>query len=86
MLVGASIGISHYPADGTSAEALMLNADAAMYAAKSGEHPSWLHYQDLLAARTRTACAQTTHEPDIAQDSEADAERVGRVPAQEIPD
>ena len=36
MVVGASIGISQYPADGASAEMLLLNADAAMYAAKSG--------------------------------------------------
>ena len=40
MTVGASIGISRFPADGTSAEELLLNADAAMYAAKSGAHRS----------------------------------------------
>lgn len=33
--VGASIGISEFPADGMTAEDLLLKADAAMYAAKS---------------------------------------------------
>ena len=38
MTVGASVGISRFPADSTSAEELLLHADAAMYAAKlSGE-------------------------------------------------
>ena len=55
MMVGASIGISQFPTDGTSAEALLLHADAAMYAAKSGAEASWLRYQDLLEARRREA-------------------------------
>jgi len=50
MTVGASIGISQFPADGTSAEELLLNADAAMYAAKSGGECTWLAYRDLVAA------------------------------------
>ncbi|WP_354677055.1 putative bifunctional diguanylate cyclase/phosphodiesterase [Cupriavidus plantarum] len=32
--VSASIGVSRYPADGVTAEALVMNADAAMYRAK----------------------------------------------------
>lgn len=32
--VSASIGVSRYPVDGTTAEALIMNADAAMYSAK----------------------------------------------------
>ncbi|MCP3023541.1 putative bifunctional diguanylate cyclase/phosphodiesterase [Cupriavidus basilensis] len=32
--VSASIGVSRFPADGTTAEALIMNADAAMYRAK----------------------------------------------------
>ena len=34
--VGASIGISFYPNDGTDAETLQMNADMAMYEAKEG--------------------------------------------------
>ncbi len=34
--IGASIGIAVFPANGTTAEALLRNADAAMYAAKRG--------------------------------------------------
>ncbi|MGF7133508.1 diguanylate cyclase (GGDEF)-like protein [Paraburkholderia sp. EB58] len=84
MLVGASIGISHYPADGTSAEALLLNADAAMYAAKSGEHASWLHYQDLLDARTRGPRPQSAGQRDSSahneQADDEDTDRFGSAP------
>ena len=51
MTVGASIGISQFPADGRSAGELLLNADAAMYAAKSDGHCSYLRYQDLPDAQ-----------------------------------
>jgi len=51
MAVGASIGISQFPADGDSAEALLLNADAAMYAAKSGGSGAWLSYGELIDMR-----------------------------------
>ena len=55
MTVGASIGISQFPADGTSAEELLLNADAAMYGAKAAGECVWLSYQDLRAVhRSRT--------------------------------
>jgi diguanylate cyclase (GGDEF)-like protein len=50
MTVGASIGISQFPGDSTTAEALLLNADAAMYAAKSGGRCGYLRYQDLVDA------------------------------------
>lgn len=51
MAVGASIGISQFPDDSGTAEELLLNADAAMYAAKSGGRCAYLRYQDLLEAR-----------------------------------
>jgi diguanylate cyclase (GGDEF)-like protein len=53
MTVGASIGISQYPDDSGTAEELLLNADAAMYAAKSGGRCGYMRYQDVLEARLR---------------------------------
>jgi diguanylate cyclase (GGDEF)-like protein len=51
LTVGASIGISQFPMDGASAGELLLNADAAMYAAKSNGRCSYLRYQDLPGAQ-----------------------------------
>jgi diguanylate cyclase (GGDEF)-like protein len=51
MTVGASIGISEFPHDSGNAEELLLNADAAMYAAKSGGRCAYLRYRDLLDTR-----------------------------------
>jgi diguanylate cyclase (GGDEF)-like protein len=68
MAVGASIGISQFPADGDSAEALLLNADAAMYAAKSGGSGAWLSYRELIdLQRTRP-----TREPQRQIEREAE--------------
>ncbi|MEJ8800037.1 diguanylate cyclase [Trinickia caryophylli] len=47
--VGASIGISEFPTDGTTAEELLHKADAAMYAAKFQRCGSYRRYQELLA-------------------------------------
>lgn len=49
MMVGASMGISEFPADGGDAEALLGKADAAMYAAKTSQHRRYLCYQELCA-------------------------------------
>ncbi|MGS0891327.1 diguanylate cyclase domain-containing protein [Burkholderia stagnalis] len=46
--VGASIGVSEYPADGASAEELLVKADAAMYAAKASAQRACVRYQELL--------------------------------------
>lgn len=48
LAVGASIGVSEYPADGTSAEELLVKADAAMYAAKASAQSACVRYQTLL--------------------------------------
>ncbi|MGF6468351.1 diguanylate cyclase domain-containing protein [Paraburkholderia youngii] len=58
MTVGASIGISEFPHDSGNAEELLLNADAAMYAAKSGGRCAYLRYQDLLAMRLHEQAEQ----------------------------
>ncbi|ONZ06546.1 deoxyuridine 5'-triphosphate nucleotidohydrolase [Burkholderia cenocepacia] len=48
MAVGASIGVSEFPADGASAEELLVKADAAMYAAKASPQCVCVRYQDLV--------------------------------------
>jgi diguanylate cyclase (GGDEF)-like protein len=57
MTVGASIGISEFPHDSGTAEEMLLNADAAMYAAKSGGRCTYLRYHDVLEARRREQAA-----------------------------
>jgi diguanylate cyclase (GGDEF)-like protein len=70
MAVGASIGISQFPADGDSAEALLLNADAAMYAAKSGGSGAWLLYRELIEIQRARAARERQRQ------SESEAEKV----------
>ncbi len=62
MTVGASIGISEFPTDGTSAGELLLNADAAMYAAKLNEDCSWLRYQEMLETQKQRSASDTVGE------------------------
>jgi len=50
--VGASIGISIYPDDGESAEALVLRADAAMYAAKESGRNQYQFFKQEMNDRT----------------------------------
>jgi diguanylate cyclase (GGDEF)-like protein len=47
--VGASIGITLYPTDGTTYEELLVNADLAMYAAKSSGRNTFALYAAELA-------------------------------------
>ncbi|MDR8726340.1 sensor domain-containing diguanylate cyclase [Burkholderia pseudomultivorans] len=49
MAIGASIGVSEFPADGESAEELLVKADAAMYAAKATGQRACVRYQELLS-------------------------------------
>ena len=47
--VGLSIGGAVYPADGTDAKTLMINADAALYRAKAEQRTSVLFFQPEMA-------------------------------------
>ncbi|MPV66481.1 diguanylate cyclase domain-containing protein [Burkholderia sp. BE17] len=56
--VGASIGVSEFPADGSSAEELLVKADAAMYAAKASAQCAYVRYQDLVGGAAATDPAE----------------------------
>jgi len=50
--ISASIGITLYPADGASPEALVMNADAAMYRAKEQGRNSYQYFTREMNERT----------------------------------
>ena len=51
LAVGATIGIAVYPGDGDSAEALLKNADAAMYSAKESGRGRHAFYRSAMNQR-----------------------------------
>ncbi|WEN13564.1 EAL domain-containing protein [Rhodanobacter sp. AS-Z3] len=53
IVLSASIGVAGYPLDGTTAPALIANADAAMYAAKAEERNAFRFYTPMMHADTR---------------------------------
>lgn len=55
LTVGASIGITLYPRDGTDAAELLRNADLAMYRAKAEGRNGWRFFAAAMDARAREA-------------------------------
>jgi diguanylate cyclase (GGDEF)-like protein/PAS domain S-box-containing protein len=53
IVLSASIGIAGFPLDGDNALALIANADAAMYAAKTEERNAFRFYTPMMHADTR---------------------------------
>jgi diguanylate cyclase (GGDEF)-like protein len=53
MLVAGSIGVATYPADGTTPDALLESADAAMYRAKETPGNSWELFSGQMATDAR---------------------------------
>lgn len=53
IVLSASIGVAGYPLDGEDAAALIANADAAMYAAKTEERNAFRFYTPMMHADTR---------------------------------
>ncbi|MDI5987067.1 EAL domain-containing protein [Halomonas sp. M4R5S39] len=53
IFLGASIGISLFPEDGTTSEALIRNADTAMYRAKALKRNTWQRYTAALGEASR---------------------------------
>ncbi len=51
--VSASVGMALYPAHGDSAEALLRNADVALYSVKLGGRNGWRVYAPVMAEGTR---------------------------------
>lgn len=70
MNIGASIGISQYPQDGVDAEALLSSADAAMYAAKSDSHVTYLRYQDMLESQRLRSMLSMVSELERGKDGD----------------
>jgi diguanylate cyclase (GGDEF)-like protein len=52
LMIGATIGIAVFPADGQDAETLVKNADAAMYTAKQAGRSRHAFYQAAMNARS----------------------------------
>jgi diguanylate cyclase (GGDEF)-like protein/PAS domain S-box-containing protein len=69
LLIGTSIGISLFPVDGTDVDALMRNADAAMYHAKESGRGNYQFYSvELNAKANQRLQMENTLRQAIARD------------------
>jgi diguanylate cyclase (GGDEF)-like protein len=57
MSIGASVGITLFPSDGTSYEELLMNADLAMYAAKERGRNTFSFFTSEISEAARTTLA-----------------------------
>jgi diguanylate cyclase len=64
MVIGVSIGIAIFPADGGDAEALLRNADTALYRAKADGRGTYRMFEPAMDARLR---ARRALEYDLRQ-------------------
>ena len=53
LYVSASIGVTHFPGDGTDADSLLKHADQAMYAAKHLGRNRFAHFSPAMQARAQ---------------------------------
>lgn len=60
VVLSASIGVAGYPLDGDSPQALIANADAAMYTAKTEERNTFRFYTPMMHADTRRRLQMAT--------------------------
>ncbi len=67
--LNASIGIALYPADGTTAEELLRNADTAMYRAKEGGRGRYVYFEERMNV---AALARVSLERELRQAVEND--------------
>ena len=63
ILIAGSIGLATFPADGTTAEALLEGADAAMYRAKESSGNSWELFSGQMATDAPRARAPRRRAP-----------------------
>ncbi|MBV8124043.1 MAG: EAL domain-containing protein, partial [Paucibacter sp.] len=64
MKVGASVGITLFPADGRKVEELLSNADLAMYRAKGDGRNAWSFFKQDMTERAR---ARSLLQQDLSQ-------------------
>jgi diguanylate cyclase (GGDEF)-like protein len=55
--IGTSVGVAMYPMDGDNVDALLKNADTALYSAKADQHGGLCFFEAKMGRRLRERCA-----------------------------